>query len=81
MTRIKCAFYLPEDSSTHKHLNALCDDLHEYRLGSSFPTLSSGATPLPKTRELLANQGITATNMFIHTPICCPSRSELLSGR
>ena len=49
-------------------------------LGSSFPPHNE-ATPMPKTKALMADLGATATNFFIHTPICCPSRSELLSGR
>ena len=49
-------------------------------LGGSFPTLN-GATPMPQTRSLLAEQGATAGNFFVHTPICCPSRSELLTGK
>jgi hypothetical protein len=57
----------------------LCDD-QDQMLGASFPTLN-GATPMPKTEALLAHKGATATNFFIHTPICCPSRAELLSGR
>ena len=36
---------------------------------------------MPKTKELMADQGATAENFFVHTPICNPSRSELLSGR
>jgi N-acetylglucosamine-6-sulfatase len=36
---------------------------------------------MPKTKAKMADMGATATNFFIHTPICCPSRSELISGR
>ena len=36
---------------------------------------------MPKTKALLADKGATATNWFIHTPICCPSRAELVTGR
>eukprot|EP01084_Bolivina_argentea_P271618 462229_1 len=36
---------------------------------------------MPNTIELVANQGITFTNAFISTPICCPSRTETISGR
>lgn len=40
-----------------------------------------GWTPMRKTQQLLAQQGATAKNWMIHTPVCCPSRSELLTGR
>lgn len=36
---------------------------------------------MPKTRSLMQESGAMATQWFIHTPICCPSRSELVSGR
>ena len=36
---------------------------------------------MPFTREQLQNRGTTFENYFVHTPVCCPSRSELLSGR
>lgn len=36
---------------------------------------------LNKTQRLLADEGATATNWMIHTPVCCPSRAELLTGR
>eukprot|EP00939_MAST-03C_sp_MAST-3C-sp1_P001972 g1972.t1 len=38
-----------------------------------------GWTPMTKTRHILKGQ--TAKNWFIHTPVCCPSRGELLTGR
>jgi hypothetical protein len=31
--------------------------------------------PMTKTDRLLGQQGVTATNWFIHTPVCCPSRA------
>lgn len=34
-----------------------------------------------KAQSLLGDQGVRASNWFIHTPVCCPSRAELLSGR
>ena len=51
-------------------------------LGASFPRVApGGATPMPRTRSTMEEKGAMANNMFIHTPICCPSRSELISGR
>jgi len=40
-----------------------------------------GLTPMPKTRELLGEQGAVGEAFYIATPICCPSRTETLSGR
>lgn len=34
-----------------------------------------------QTKRLVAEQGATLTRWSIHTPICAPSRSELMSGR
>jgi N-acetylglucosamine-6-sulfatase len=48
--------------------------------GSSFPRALTG-TPMPKTKALMEEGGATADNWYIHTPICSPSRSELLTGR
>jgi len=36
---------------------------------------------MPLTQASLKDKGIMATNFFIHTPICCPSRSETVTGR
>ena len=40
-----------------------------------------GWTPMKQTIRLLSDRGATATNWFIHTPVCCPSRGEILTGR
>jgi len=34
-----------------------------------------------KTQELLVSQGATFSNNFVNTPICCPSRTETMTGR
>jgi len=60
----------------------LTDD-QDILLGGSLPTsaeFSPGATPLPRTKKLMMDGGAHATNFFIHTPVCCPSRSELVTG-
>ena len=57
----------------------LTDDQDQV-LGGSFPT-TSGATPMPKTQKLLVEGGALFTSSFVHTPVCCPSRAETLTGR
>lgn len=57
----------------------LTDDVDQL-LGGSFPA-TAGATPMPRTKALMQEQGMMADNFYIHTPICSPSRSELVSGR
>ena len=36
---------------------------------------------MPVTRQRLMQGGASADNMFVNTPICCPSRTEFFSGR
>jgi len=57
-------------------------DDQDQMLGGSFPTTSpGGATPLPKVKKLMADGGVMFENMFIHVPICGPSRATTLTGR
>jgi arylsulfatase A-like enzyme len=37
--------------------------------------------PMRQTQQLIAAAGATLTHWRIHTPVCSPSRSELVSGR
>ena len=57
----------------------LTDD-QDQTLGGSFPA-HNHSTAMPRTKVELVDKGAMATNHFIHTPICCPSRSETLTGR
>lgn len=36
---------------------------------------------MPQTLSLLAGHGVTFSNAFVSTPLCCPSRSSILTGR
>jgi N-acetylglucosamine-6-sulfatase len=36
---------------------------------------------MPHVKALLQEHGTTFVNGFVHTPICCPSRSSILSGK
>ncbi|KAI8781287.1 N-acetylglucosamine-6-sulfatase isoform X1 [Biomphalaria glabrata] len=40
-----------------------------------------GQYPMPKTKQLIADAGMTFTNMFVSSPLCCPSRSSILTGQ
>lgn len=40
-----------------------------------------GLTPMTNTIQLLANEGATFVNAFTTSPVCCPSRSSILSGK
>src|SRR5689334_15921172 len=36
---------------------------------------------LPSVRSLISSQGVTFTNSFVTTPLCCPSRATYLTGQ
>ena len=44
-------------------------------------TLIGGIDHMPLLRTLLVEQGTTFSNAFVHTPVCCPSRSSIFTGR
>lgn len=36
---------------------------------------------MPKTLNLIGNEGLTFTNSFVDFPLCCPSRASFLTGQ
>ncbi|XP_045104769.1 N-acetylglucosamine-6-sulfatase-like isoform X1 [Portunus trituberculatus] len=40
-----------------------------------------GMWPMQHTKMLVAEQGLTFTNAFVASPLCCPSRSSILTGQ
>jgi hypothetical protein len=40
-----------------------------------------GWNPMKQANRTVSAMGATSTNWFIHTPVCCPSRAQILSGR
>lgn len=40
-----------------------------------------GMNPLKKTKALIADHGVTFTNSYVGSALCCPSRASILSGR
>lgn len=40
-----------------------------------------GNTPMPYTRGLMSTAGAKLNNFFVNTPVCCPSRATILTGK
>ncbi|XP_026728245.1 N-acetylglucosamine-6-sulfatase-like [Trichoplusia ni] len=39
-----------------------------------------GMTPMKNVHRFIASEGVTFTNSYVTSPICCPSRASLLTG-
>ncbi|XP_020641664.3 N-acetylglucosamine-6-sulfatase [Pogona vitticeps] len=44
-------------------------------------TYLGGMTPLKKTNALIAEMGITFSNAYVPSALCCPSRASILTGK
>ncbi|CAN9508495.1 unnamed protein product [Ophioblennius macclurei] len=40
-----------------------------------------GLTPLTKTQKLVGEAGMSFSNAFVASPLCCPSRASILTGK
>uniref|UniRef100_A0A8B9KA28 N-acetylglucosamine-6-sulfatase n=1 Tax=Astyanax mexicanus TaxID=7994 RepID=A0A8B9KA28_ASTMX len=69
---LTCSLRCAESSKSSNIVLILTDDL-DLELG--------GLTPLKKTQALIADAGVTFSNAYTATPLCCPSRSSILSGK
>ncbi|XP_005989490.2 N-acetylglucosamine-6-sulfatase [Latimeria chalumnae] len=43
--------------------------------------LLGGMVPLNKTKMLIGDAGMTFTNAYVASPLCCPSRASILTGK
>jgi len=76
-TSTKSAHTAPSSTTLSRRPNfviVLTDDL-DISLGGM------EASTLQKTRQLLGGYGMTIQDWFVQTPVCCPSRAELLTGK
>lgn len=40
-----------------------------------------GMSPMRNVKQFIANHGVTFSNAFVASPICCPSRASILTGQ
>jgi arylsulfatase A-like enzyme len=58
----------------------LTDDQDRYLDPSGYTALGSLAA-MPQLRREMLHKGAIVDHFYVNTPICCPSRTELFSGR
>ena len=71
LASVSCLFLTATSGKAPNIVLFLTDDL-DCELG--------GVTPLAKTKQWVGDEGVTFDNAFVVVPICCPSRSSILTG-
>uniref|UniRef100_A0A3Q0RXD5 N-acetylglucosamine-6-sulfatase n=1 Tax=Amphilophus citrinellus TaxID=61819 RepID=A0A3Q0RXD5_AMPCI len=69
---LTCGVRCAESAKPSNVIVVLADD-QDIQLG--------GMTPMKKTKAYIGDAGATFVNAFTVTPLCCPSRSSILTGR
>jgi N-acetylglucosamine-6-sulfatase len=73
LATIACAIVPSDQSDQRPNILLLLTDDQDLLLG--------GTNDMPFYIKHLVNQGTTFRNYFVHTPVCCPSRTSILTGR
>ncbi|XP_017797562.1 PREDICTED: N-acetylglucosamine-6-sulfatase-like [Habropoda laboriosa] len=74
ITLLICVFIscIPLSYSAENIVLILADDLDIFL---------DGMTPMKNTLDLIGSKGATFSNCFVASPICCPNRASILTGR
>ena len=66
-----------------KHVSSLSSTLPNFIfiLSDDQDALFNSSDVMPNLQKYLVNEGITFEYAYVATPICCPSRTETITGR
>ncbi|MEZ5076347.1 MAG: sulfatase [Solirubrobacterales bacterium] len=70
--------------SANQRPNFVVIQTDDQTLDSLYEVVHAGGTPtpvMPNTLKLIADRGVTLSRYYVPYPLCCPSRTSLLTGR